>query len=270
MATDKLRIEGIYTYPLKSGRPWSIQDGQLQRSGLRHDRRFALADPNGKFISLRTCPQMVSLGCLHHAGQWQLTWEGAPGPSFAPKVEASSRTSIEVWGDVVDVAAADDQVNDWVSRRLGRPVTLVAYDDASHRPVDPTYAPPGMTTMLADGFPLLLTSMESHAALDAWVGEPMEVGRMRPNLLVSGGAPFEEDSWVRLQGTEVSIELVKPCARCVATTVCPKTGHKGAEPLRSLAVHRKVNREVLFGQNAIVHQEGIVRVGEVLRIVSRR
>ena len=50
----------------------------------------------------------------------------------------------------------------------------------------------------------------------------------------------------------------------------PKTGQKGAEPLRSLAVHRKVDNEVIFGQNAIVLREGIVRVGEVLTIVTRR
>ena len=102
------------------------------------------------------------------------------------------------------------------------------------------------------------------------MGEPLDIGRMRPNLVVSGGASFEEDSWIRMEGVEVTIELVKPCARCVATTVNPKTGQRGPEPLRSLAVHRKVDKEVFFGQNAIVLREGIVKVGEVLIIVTRR
>ena len=53
-----------------------------------------------------------------------------------------------------------------------RPLRLVAFDRDSTRWVDPDYAPKETPTMLADGFPVLLTSMESHRALDRWVGEP--------------------------------------------------------------------------------------------------
>lgn len=268
--TEHVKVEKLLTYPLKSGRPVELSEAELTGFGLRDDRRFALADPNGDFVSLRTCPELVHLGCELLEERWQLSWGDEPGPKLELPERLEKRLALEIWGDTVNVGICDQEVADWISERAERPLRIVAFDQVSTRQVDLAYSAPGTSTMLSDGFPVLLTSVESHRQLDAWAGSSLELGRMRPNLVVSGGAPFEEDSWVRLEGPEVTIDLVKPCARCVATTVCPKTGQRGGEPLKTLSVHRKVGNEVHFGQNAIVVREGIVRVGEVLTITIRR
>lgn len=270
MSALEVRVEHLFTYPLKSGRAVESGEAFITASGFRDDRRFALANEDHDFVSLRSCPVLVHLGCTYRDGGWLLSWDGEPGPVVRARPGGPERLDFKIWGDVVSVQCVSQEVDRWLSSKAQRPLRLVAFDRDSTRWVDPQYAPKETPTMLADGFPVLLTTMESHQALNRWVGEPLEIGRMRPNLVVSGGTPFEEDSWIRLEGAEVTIELVKPCARCVATTVNPKTGQKGAEPLRSLAVHRKVDNEVIFGQNAIVLREGIVRVGEVLTIVTRR
>jgi uncharacterized protein YcbX len=61
---------------------------------------------------------------------------------------------------------------------------------------------------------------------------------------------------------------VKPCARCVLTTVDPATGQKGAEPLKTLASYRRVNNKVLFGQNLVASSFGIVKEGDELTVVE--
>ena len=268
--TSEVRVEELWTFPLKSGQGVQVTEAVLTGCGLKDDRRFALAGPDGEFVSLRTCPELVHLQCVPTGSGWALSWDSVPGPSLQFPRKFSDRLSLTLWGDVIDVGVFDSEVNHWVSEKAERDLRLVAFDRVSARQVDLDYAPPGTSTMLSDGFPILLTTFESHRQLNQWAGVSLYSGRMRSNLVVSGGAPFEEDSWLRLEGPEVTIELVKPCARCVATTVDPKTGQKGAEPLRTLSVHRKVGNEVIFGQNAIVVREGIVRVGEVLTIVTRR
>ena len=40
-----------------------------------------------------------------------------------------------------------------------------------------------------------------------------------PNLVVTGTEAYAEDSWHRLRIGEVEFEVVKPCSRCVLTTV---------------------------------------------------
>ena len=263
-------MEALWSYPIKSGLGVSLETARFTKDGIKDDRRFALCDLEGHFVSLRSCPELFQLGCRPCDAGWMLSWGDEPGPTFQMPDALSSRLDFKIWGDVVDVGLMDTGCSQWLSDKTGRKLQMVVFDARSSRIVDPTYTPLGTSTMLSDGFPVLLTTVESHRQLDDWAGTEQAVERMRPNLMVSGGTPFEEDSWVRLEGPEVTIELVKPCARCVATTVDPKTGQRGAEPLRTLSVHRKVGKEVMFGQNAIVVQEGIVRVGEVLTIVNRR
>ena len=52
---------------------------------------------------------------------------------------------------------------------------------------------------------------------------------------------------------------VKPCERCVTTTVDQETGTIGKEPLRTLATYRKQGSNVLFGQNLIHLGRGEIR-----------
>jgi hypothetical protein len=41
------------------------------------------------------------------------------------------------------------------------------------------------------------------------------MNRFRPNLVVSGAKPFDEDSWRLLRvGSGLEFENVKPCDRC--------------------------------------------------------
>jgi uncharacterized protein YcbX len=59
---------------------------------------------------------------------------------------------------------------------------------------------------------------------------------------------------------------VKPCGRCAITTINPDTGVKGVEPLKTLATYRNKNGKVLFGQNVIALEPGIINEGDDITI----
>ena len=62
---------------------------------------------------------------------------------------------------------------------------------------------------------------------------------------------------------------VKPCARCVLTTVNQETAETGKEPLRTLATYRSRDNKILFGQNLLAVDHNMVRVGDVITIQSK-
>ena len=68
---------------------------------------------------------------------------------------------------------------------------------------------------------------------------------------------------------ECEFQVVKPCSRCILTTVDPETGEfSGKEPLRTLATYRKQSGNVMFGQNLIATIKGKLEVGMPVEIIS--
>ena len=114
----------------------------------------------------------------------------------------------------------------------------------------------------------LLISQASLNDLNSRLSEAVPMNRFRPNLVINGTTPFEEDTWSEIKIGEVHFKVAKPCARCILTTVNQDTGTKGTEPLRTLAQYRSVNNKILFGQNLIALNEGKVCVNDSVEIIS--
>lgn len=58
----------------------------------------------------------------------------------------------------------------------------------------------------------------------------------RPNFVVRGADAYDEDNWDWVKVGQVIFRNVKPCTRCIFTTVDPETGIKNpkVEPLTTL------------------------------------
>jgi hypothetical protein len=74
----------------------------------------------------------------------------------------------------------------------------------------------------------------------------------------------------RLRAGAVELALVKPCARCVVTTIDQRTAQVGREPLRTLARVRRGERGAMFGENAIPAVVGRIAVGDRVDVVETR
>jgi hypothetical protein len=121
----------------------------------------------------------------------------------------------------------------------------------------------------------LIASEESLADLNQRIqasgGNPIYMDRFRPNIILRGGAAYEEDTWGTIQIGEVGIEVVKPCIRCPIPQVDQTSGIKGKEPIKTLLSYRKVSRtEVIFAQKAVPLNQGVVSVGDKVEVFSTK
>jgi uncharacterized protein YcbX len=175
---------------------------------------------------------------------------------------------VRVHEDRFKAPAGSQEADRWFSSFLGVSCRLVFFPQEVVRPVDPGFAQ-GHTVGFADGYPIHLTSRESLDDLNGRLSRNTNMSRYRPNLVVAGGAPWEEDEWRVLRIGEAVFRLVKPCARCTVTTVHQGTGIRGREPLRTLRGFRALGGKVYFGQNLVVEESGRFRVGSDVHIVEK-
>jgi uncharacterized protein YcbX len=152
----------------------------------------------------------------------------------------------------------------------------VYLDDPTRRTTDPRFSDPDDRVSFADGYPLLLATEESLAALNDAVleasggaHEPLPMTRFRPSIVVSGVSAWEEDDWRRIRIGDAVFRAVKGCARCVMTTVDPDTAVRGKEPIASLARVRRWDGATWFAINLIPDTADVtIRVGDELEILE--
>jgi uncharacterized protein YcbX len=132
------------------------------------------------------------------------------------------------------------------------------------------------TVSFADGYPFLLIGESSLGDLNARLENPVKMNRFRPNFVVSGAEAFAEDDWKQIKIGTTEFHVVKPCGRCVMTTIDQASGEKqGVEPLKTLASYRtpkrSINKKILFGQNLIAENVGeVVKIGDKVEIIESR
>jgi uncharacterized protein len=262
-----LRLSALNIYPIKSARGIALAESEVDRFGLRYDRRWMVVDDTGRFLSQRSHPRMALV--VPSIGNSHLLVDAAGMPTLKLPLHPSPAvtTRVAVWDDLCPATWVGEKAADWFSEFLGSPCSLVHMADDVVRPADPTFAPTGSRVSFADGFPFLLISEESLADLNRRLEQPLPMNRFRPNLVVAGGAPYDEDSWTDLEIGEIRLRVVKPCGRCLVTTTDQATGERGKEPLRTLATYRRQGGEVMFGQNVLHQGQGRLRVGDAVSLL---
>lgn len=242
----------------------------MDEFGLRYDRRFMLVDPAGDFLTQRDHPRMALIRPELTEDKLRVHAPGMPLLEVPLEPKATVFTRVTVWEDACEATWLGESAARWFSAFLGGPCSLVHMPPATMRPTNPLYDKTGSRVSFADAFPFLIISEESLADLNRRLAQPLPMNRFRPNLTFSGGEPFQEDRWARIQVGSLPLNVVKPCSRCVITTTDQLTSERGVEPLRTLATYRKENGKVKFGQNAVHLGTGVLRVGEEVVLGQER
>ncbi|MCE7057378.1 MOSC domain-containing protein [Algoriphagus sp. AGSA1] len=264
---ESLVIQDLYVYPIKSLAGIRLSKAKVEERGFELDRRWMLVDKSGKFISQRKLPMMAMIQV--EIGDDSLKAYHISHPEDRIRIpfdaDRGEISSVKVWDDEMPARLVNSQIDEWFSKKLGVSVRLVKMPDTTERKVDPRYAVNGESVSFADGMPYLMIGQKSLADLNSRLEVPVPMNRFRPNIVFSGGRPFVEDSWAKIQIGEVGFQVLKPCARCIMTTVDQDTGIKAAEPLKTLATYRKVGNKILFGQNMVALSTGAIKVGDKLK-----
>ncbi len=264
-----ITVSSLIYYPIKACRGFEVDVAQVGRMGLQHDRRMMVTTPEGECLTQREYPRLALVSPKLRNGTVELS--AANYDSLQVGVQTSGTpVTVKVW-ESRDVHAIDqgEEAAQWFSDWLGKAVRLVHIAAGYKRLVNEKWAVhEDDHTGFADGYPILLASEEGLADLNSRLESPVPMNRFRPNIVVRGGAPFAEDTWNRINVGDVELAVVKPCARCVVTTIDKETLEKRREPLKTLGKYRKNELGAIFGQNVIPLNEGSLRLGMNVEVLS--
>ncbi|WP_236033052.1 MOSC domain-containing protein [Algoriphagus pacificus] len=267
---NQLTVQDIYVYPIKSLGGIRLDEAWVEERGFQFDRRWMLVNSEGGFVSQREFPEMAILQVL--IAQDSLVVFDKRNRSSQIRIpinqEMADPITVRVWDDEVEAVKVGDEFDRWFSEKLGVKVSLVKMPSTTRRKVDPKYAKNGESVSFADGMPYLLIGQSSLNDLNARLSEHVPMDRFRPNIVFRGGAPFAEDKINFMKIGNLEFSLIKPCARCVLTTVDQDTGKKGKEPLKTLASFRTKDNKVLFGQNMVALSNGKIKIGDSVEFMG--
>jgi len=256
-----LTVSEIWIYPVKSLGGIALNTARVLPKGIECDRRWMLIDSDNRCMTQRDHPRMACFQLSYVPDGFLVRHEEER--IFLPFSAKGTSLSAIIWNDVVEVVEVSEELSQWFSSRLEFQCRLVSFPEINTRVVDQVYAQNNEQVSLADGYPLLIIGQASLDDLNQRMLTPLPMNRFRPNIVFTGGEPYEEDGWHHFRIADTGFAGVKPCGRCVLTTVDQERGEKaGKEPLATLARYRQREKNVLFGQNLLVTNEGIINRGD--------
>jgi uncharacterized protein YcbX len=263
-------LTALHIYPVKGLKGIALTEARCTDRGLEHDRRWMVVDAEGVFLSQREHPKMATVWTDIAAGALSLSAPDISTVDVPLDPRASPSMRVRIWNTVCDAAPVSPFADAWLSDYLGLACRLVYMPEDSRRLSNEKYSGEGKLVGFADGYAYLVTGEASLSDLNgrlAAKGHPaLPMSRFRPNLVVSGSAPYAEDGWQEIRVGEAVLRGVKPCGRCQVTTTDQTTGEvRGPEPLATLSSYRDSKEfGTMFGMNLVTVKTGMVRVGDRL------
>ncbi|PYT01079.1 MAG: MOSC domain-containing protein [Acidobacteria bacterium] len=267
-----MHLSELNIYPVKSLAGIRLDSALVEDRGLQFDRRWMLVDADRKFITQREVPKMALVNIAVDESGLDASVNGDK-IRVTDDLTSGETAIVDIWGALVEGAFYPKDVDEWFSDAIGSDCRLVLMPDTTKRMINPEFAVRKFqdTVSFADGYPFLIIGEGSLNDLNSRLEVPVPMNRFRPNFVVSGSEPFEEDTWKRIRIGSTEFHIVKPCARCVITTVDQSLGEKGKEPLKTLSSYRNENGNVLFGQNLIAETTGgTIRMGDEVEVIESK
>ncbi len=232
----------LHRWPVKSLGGEPLRSSHLDGRGLGGDRTHALwfAFPGGERpLTVREAPRMLLWGASYPPDAADDALDPAAPPK--PTVTAPDGRTF-AWDDEALPAALRVDLDKEIALRR---------DERGQQDLRDT---------------VLITTRASHAALEAEMGQPVDLRRFRTNLHLDLDAPaYAEEGWQgrRLRVGEAELELLHPCLRCVIPTRNPDNAARWAELLRWI-VRRHAG---MFGINARPLGKARIAVGDPVELI---
>ncbi|KAM4860786.1 mitochondrial amidoxime-reducing component 1 [Thomomys bottae] len=280
-------VAQVCIYPVKSCMGVQVDMAECTTWGLRsgslRDRFWLVIKEDGHMVTARQEPRLVLVS---------LTYENDCLIFKAPDMEqlvlpttpsSSSRVrDCRLFGLDIQGRDCGDEVAQWFTRFLkSEAYRLVQFETKMKGRLSKKILPTVENYQVAypDASPVHILSYASLEDLNTRLQKKAKMEHFRPNIVVTGCGPFEEDTWEELVIGEVELKKVLCCSRCIMTTVDPDTGViDRKEPLDTLKSYRLCDpsekhlykSSPLFGVYYSVTKVGNLRVGDpVYRLVEK-
>lgn len=248
-------LSDLVAYPVKSLGPIRYTTMECTKLGLKagwlRDRTLMVIDLDGNFVTGRQIPKMVQISPSMSGSVLILNASGMMSVSIDLSRIRGKSFRTAVWGQAVPACDCGEEAARWLSRFLLQEDTglrLVYYPlERAVRDVRTTnkvfpLAESSDTGAYPDCTSYNLINEASVTDLNTRLEEPVTPAWFRANFVVKGAAPLDEDNWDWVKIGDVVFRNVRPCTRCIFTTVDPETGTKNpkAEPLKTLKSYRQI------------------------------
>ncbi|KAL1644175.1 hypothetical protein SLS58_004455 [Diplodia intermedia] len=286
-------IVSLRIYPIKSCRGITVPSAKLLRTGLDLDRQWMFISlPTREFLTIRTNPRLtlietavdraadtLTISIKNEPGS-KITIPAHPSPAWL-SANATLRAGNVIWAQHTDGWEYPPALTQAFARFLGveEAHLRLLYKGPTPRVLRGAGAPAALgreqATNFADMMPVQVSSLASLAELNARLaraGEAeVDVERFRPNVVVGGHVPWDEDGWKTLRlggggGGGLELDVVCRCLRCQVPNVDPDTAEKHPrQPWNELMKYRRIDEGMRFkpsfGMLCAPRDEGVVEVG---------
>lgn len=262
-------VTQLWIYPIKSCRGIRVESARLKKTGLDLDRNWMFIDKEKReFLTIRNDPSFTLVDTSLSDDRKELTIKihGTDDAVTVPTrptqkwfEENTKLVQVNIWGAETDAYEYGEHINSIFTDYFNKPVSLV-FKGPSPRwggaNADIKLYGKQQAHHFADVMSLQVASEASLADLNAHLKEKGEseltIERFRPNIVIKGNEPWEEDRWKRVQFTNVDhsrellwkakLDVVAHCARCQVPNVDPDTAEKHKhEPWDTLMSFRRID-----------------------------
>ena len=256
MAT--VAVAGFNVAPVKSLGLQHPEEIQLEKTGVRENRRFFLIQEDGRLFRGAYHGPLVRIRPEYDSAAERLTLHFPGGSAVAADAVGGEPGTGDFWGRPVPGRVLDAELCAALSDYAGKPLRILRADEDgvgtdSLHPV----------SIVGDG---------SVSELAGRLGDPkLDPRRFRMLVELSGLEPHAED---RLEGSllqlgDAVVRVGGPVGRCANTTYDPDTGLRDHDTLRAILEYRgKRDGEVCFGVYADVVDPGRVHIGDAVTPVA--
>ena len=253
-----ITVEKIHISPVKSLALVHPESVEVSWQGVTEDRRLFLVDDRGRLLTQRHFGQLVQVQAEYHQDPERLTLRLPGGDVVEGPIVPGEPTVTRIFGRRVMGNAVLGAWDSALSDLCGVTVKLIRAQQ------------PGQCY---DEFPISLLSTASLETLGEHAGAEVSLDsrRFRPNFLLRGCGPHEEDDWigeaVRI-GDGLQVRVVARDPRCAITTHDPDTGETDLNTQDIIAGYRPAGGTAYFGVYGIVEHPGRVTIGDPVALAT--
>ncbi|KAH7444136.1 hypothetical protein KP509_02G066600 [Ceratopteris richardii] len=276
-SNQKIHLESITIYPIKSCGGFTVDSWPLSDSGLLYDREWALVNSSGIVLTQKKCPMMCMIK-THIEFSNGILIVSSPNmetrleiPLF-PASEEAAIIRVNMCGERSFGKSSAKEVTEWFTLALNTQCSLIrrqpksrqvhsrvgSETQVSENTRELSYANEGQFLLVSQASidelnrRTILTLHQNpklHRQSTAISGVKVDAMRFRPNFVVAGGCPFEEDSWRTLDIGGHRFTVLGGCNRCKMINIDQSTGRSEEESnlLLALSSYRRNKGKILFG-----------------------
>ncbi|MCX8600685.1 MULTISPECIES: YcbX family protein [unclassified Gilliamella] len=263
-------VSQLFIYPIKSLSGIPMNQSETVEGGFNFDRILMISEPDGTFITARQFPELLKLKTAIVNNNIVVSTPYDESITINFDEFSKSNEPTEVWGNHFTSHIAPISVNQFFSQLLHKDVQLRWVGRQLSRR---TKRYQDVPVSFADGYPYLLLNEASFNYLQKQCPEKLDIRQFRANIIIKDALPFAEDGWKTIKIGEVIFDIVKPCTRCVLTTINVNSAKPLAnnEPLNTLRYFRSDDQgQIDFGMNMIARNQGTVSIGDKIEVLERQ